>query len=339
MQVQAPRSACVGRGVVQRGVRQSDAVCARGGRRLPRIPPCCRRRRCRRHRCRPGRCRPRLPPPPAGRGRAAAAFRPDCPDRPQRWHGFRKNGVNGLRTAELEDREVRAEMSRSRVKTLAVALSLTAFVVTTAAQTPVVAPKNKYTPADDVKLGQQAAQEVEKEMPLMRDEQVNVYLNVIGRRLAESIPSEFRHPEFRYTFTGVNLKDINAFALPGGPMFVNRGMIEAAQRRRGRRRHGARVQPRRAAPRHGAGRPRRRRIRSGRLRADPGRHRRRHSGRPSGKAPGSARHLVPEVQPRIREAGRHRRRRIMAAAGYDPRDMANMFKTIEQQCGPADRSA
>src|SRR4029079_8616322 len=35
-------------------------------------------------------------------------------------------------------------------------------------------------------------------------------------------------PEFRYTFRVVNQKEINAFALPGGPMFVNRGMIEAA---------------------------------------------------------------------------------------------------------------
>jgi predicted Zn-dependent protease len=105
---------------------------------------------------------------------------------------------------------------------------LAAFVVSTAAQTPVVAPKNKYSPADDVKLGREAAQEVEKEMPVMRDEQVNSYLNSIGRRLAESIPSEFRHPEFHYTFTGVNLKDINAFALPGGPMYINRGMIEKA---------------------------------------------------------------------------------------------------------------
>src|SRR6188474_2827416 len=120
-------------------------------------------------------------------------------------------------------------MARGRVKSTLVAASLAAFVVTTAAQTPVVAPKNKYSPADDVKLGREAAQEVEKEMPVMRDEQINSYLNGIGRRLAESIPSEFRHPEFRYTFTGVNLKDINAFALPGGPMYINRGMIEKAR--------------------------------------------------------------------------------------------------------------
>src|SRR4029453_9111077 len=41
--------------------------------------------------------------------------------------------------------------------------------------------------------------------------------------------ADLRHPEFRYTFKVVNVKEINAFALPGGPMYVNRGMIEAAK--------------------------------------------------------------------------------------------------------------
>ena len=45
----------------------------------------------------------------------------------------------------------------------------------------------------------------------------------------KSIPPEFQHPEFQYRFKIVNASDINAFALPGGPMFVNRGMIEAAK--------------------------------------------------------------------------------------------------------------
>ena len=87
-------------------------------------------------------------------------------------------------------------MSRVRMKSTLVAASLAVFVVTTAAQTPVTAPKNKYSPADDVKLGQEASQEVQKELPVMRDEQINSYLNNIGRRLVESIPSEFRHSEF-----------------------------------------------------------------------------------------------------------------------------------------------
>ena len=48
-------------------------------------------------------------------------------------------------------------------------------------------------------------------------------------RLVETIPADLRHPEFEYRFKVVDLKDINAFALPGGPMYVNRGMIEAAK--------------------------------------------------------------------------------------------------------------
>ena len=43
------------------------------------------------------------------------------------------------------------------------------------------------------------------------------------------IPADQRHAGFNYTFDVVNVREINAFALPGGPMFVNRGMIEAAR--------------------------------------------------------------------------------------------------------------
>jgi len=120
-------------------------------------------------------------------------------------------------------------MFRVRAKSAAVAAVLAASLgVSTGAQTRVTAPANKYSPADDVKLGQEAAQEVEKQMPVMHDSEVNDFLTSIGRRLAENIPPEFRHSEFRYSFTGVNLREINAFALPGGPMFINRGMLEKA---------------------------------------------------------------------------------------------------------------
>jgi hypothetical protein len=107
---------------------------------------------------------------------------------------------------------------------------LFAFVVSTAsAQTHVVAPTpNKYKPSDDVKVGQQAAAQVQKELPLLNDAAVEEYVAGIGQRLVRVIPPEYQHPEFRYSFRVVNQKEINAFALPGGPMFVNRGMIEAA---------------------------------------------------------------------------------------------------------------
>jgi Peptidase family M48 len=96
------------------------------------------------------------------------------------------------------------------------------------AQTRITPPKNKYTPAQDVELGQQAAKEVEQQLPLLRDDGIESFVDRIGRRLVQVMPSEMEHREFRYSFTVINVREINAFALPGGPMYVNRGMIQAA---------------------------------------------------------------------------------------------------------------
>jgi hypothetical protein len=105
---------------------------------------------------------------------------------------------------------------------------LTCVVVTASAQTKVTAPNNKYSPADDVKLGQEAAGEAKQQLPMLNNDRVDDYVESVGGRLVAAIPPEFQHSEFRYTFDVVNQKEINAFALPGGPMFLNRGMIEAS---------------------------------------------------------------------------------------------------------------
>ena len=102
-------------------------------------------------------------------------------------------------------------------------------VTNVAAQTKVTPPKNKYTPQQDVQIGREAAEEVRQQYPLISESQVRNYLERLGERLVDAAPQELNHEVFDYSFTPVNLKDINAFALPGGPMFVNRGMIEAAQ--------------------------------------------------------------------------------------------------------------
>lgn len=96
-------------------------------------------------------------------------------------------------------------------------------------QTRVIAPKNPYTPDKDVQLGQQAAQQAERQMPLLNDNATQAYVARVGQRLAEAIPAEFQHREFRYTYKVVDVKDVNAFALPGGFTYVNRGLIETAQ--------------------------------------------------------------------------------------------------------------
>jgi len=108
---------------------------------------------------------------------------------------------------------------------LGIVLSMTALC----AQTVIKAPDNKYTPAQDVELGRKAAEEVEQQLPILRDEEVASFVASIGRRIVDAIPQEFRHAEFHYSFQVVNVREINAFALPGGPMYVNRGMIEAAR--------------------------------------------------------------------------------------------------------------
>jgi Zn-dependent protease with chaperone function len=96
------------------------------------------------------------------------------------------------------------------------------------AQTAVKLPKNKYTPDQDVKIGREAAAEVRKQYPIIQDEAIARYLTTIGDRLVAAAPSELKQPVYAYSFTPVNLKEINAFALPGGPMFVQRGMFESA---------------------------------------------------------------------------------------------------------------
>lgn len=76
-------------------------------------------------------------------------------------------------------------------------------------------------------LGLQAAGEVYKQMPVLPDSSPETqYVQQLGRRLQEVIPSDRSWP---YQFHVVPQKEINAFALPGGPIFINLGTIQAAE--------------------------------------------------------------------------------------------------------------
>ena len=75
-------------------------------------------------------------------------------------------------------------------------------------------------------VGQQAVSEVYKQMPVLPDSSpVTQYVQRLGRKLAAVIPQQDSWP---YQFHVIPEKDINAFALPGGPIFVNLGTITAA---------------------------------------------------------------------------------------------------------------
>jgi beta-barrel assembly-enhancing protease len=85
---------------------------------------------------------------------------------------------------------------------------------------------NAFTPQQDIQLGRKAAHEVEQKLPLCNDPQVDAYLTKLGRRLIAHLNT--RGIDYPWEFHCVNDKAVNAFALPGGFVFINRGAIEAA---------------------------------------------------------------------------------------------------------------
>lgn len=205
------------------------------------------------------------------------------------------------------------------------------------AQTPIKPPSNRYRPQDDVQAGRQAASQVEQQMPILRDNDVTDYVQQIGQRLASAIPNEFQHPEFRYTFKVVNARDINAFALPGGPMYVNRGMIESA-RTEGEMAGVMAHEISHVALRHGTAQATKAASPKAQLPAIIGAIGGAVLGGTLGNVAAQAGQLGSmayitkysreyETQADILGA------QIMARAGYDPRDLANMFRTIERQSG------
>jgi Zn-dependent protease with chaperone function len=223
----------------------------------------------------------------------------------------------------------------STTRAAATAIALLSSVTLVIGQTQIVAPENKYSISEDVTAGREASRQVEEQLPIMNDSQVQSYISNIGARLAESIPREFQHSEFHYTFKVVNVSDINAFALPGGPMYVNRGMIEAAKTEgevAGVMAH----EMSHVALRHGTAQA------SKATKYEVGSVLGQIAGAVLGGTLGQVvsygtqfglgtafSRFSREYEKQADILGSH----IMASAGYDPRDMANMFKTIEKISG------
>jgi beta-barrel assembly-enhancing protease len=82
-----------------------------------------------------------------------------------------------------------------------------------------------FSQEEEVQLGRQNAAQVMQQMPVLPDsDPVAQYLQRLGAKLTEHAPG-YKWP---YNFHVVNVKEINAFALPGGSIFVNLGTIQAA---------------------------------------------------------------------------------------------------------------
>jgi predicted Zn-dependent protease len=76
----------------------------------------------------------------------------------------------------------------------------------------------------EVQMGQQYAAQINQQLPIIEDAEINRYINVLGDSIAGL--SDDRNLDWH--FFVVDSKEVNAFALPGGFIYVNRGLIERA---------------------------------------------------------------------------------------------------------------
>ena len=223
-------------------------------------------------------------------------------------------------------------LGRSSASVIAVLL---VSVAALSAETKIEPRKNSFKPSQDVQLGRQAAAEVRQQLPMLNDRPTDALVERIGRRLVASVPARLQQPAFRYSFDVVNLREINAFALPGGPMFLHRGMLQAARTDdevAGVMAH----ELSHVILRHGTLQAAKaQKFQIGAI-----------AGQVLGAIVGGQKGAIIAQGSQIglgtyflkysREYEREADllgAQIMARAGYDPRQMANMFRTIQQQGG------
>ena len=95
-----------------------------------------------------------------------------------------------------------------------------------AQRTQLKAPWNAFSPQADITEGKKYAMQVEQQSPLCHNAKVDAYLTDLGKRLVSHLNTT--GVQYPWEFHCVNDRSINAFALPGGYVFINRGAIEAA---------------------------------------------------------------------------------------------------------------
>jgi len=86
---------------------------------------------------------------------------------------------------------------------------------------------NFFSIQEDVETGRENSAQVDKQLPLLNDAEALNYVNSLGKRLVAFAPNN--HAEYVWQFRIVNSSEINAFALPGGYIYVNRGVFDAAE--------------------------------------------------------------------------------------------------------------
>ena len=83
-------------------------------------------------------------------------------------------------------------------------------------------PESLVSTSQEVDIGRQSAQQVERQYPVNRDPELNRLVNTMGQNLAACSPRQ----DVEYTFKILDIKEINAVSLPGGWIYVYRGLID-----------------------------------------------------------------------------------------------------------------
>jgi predicted Zn-dependent protease len=109
-------------------------------------------------------------------------------------------------------------LRRARARCLPVALA-TALLVSTAADAITL-----ISVSDEIAMGREAQQQVRKTVPVLADTPLTSYVTRVGKQLAGQAPG----PKYPYSFSIANYRELNAFALPGGPVWIHRGILHAA---------------------------------------------------------------------------------------------------------------
>ncbi len=189
---------------------------------------------------------------------------------------------------------------------------------------------NLFSVEQDIELGRQSAAEVERQVPLLNDQTVASYVQQLGAKLAARATGH----KFPYSFKVIAARDINAFALPGGFIYVNAGAIAAA-RNEGELAGVIAHEINHVALRHGTNQASKAYLAKAGLNI----LRTLAGGSPDldqaiSVIGGAGANMVflrfsrtAERQADLEGA------RLMAESGYDPRDMAAFFQTIQSQDG------
>ena len=88
--------------------------------------------------------------------------------------------------------------------------------------TPSKAIYNTFTDEEEMAMGRKAAEETDKQMVILDSPLLTAYVNNLGRKVAQAS----RRPEIQYSFKIVNTDTVNAFSLPGGFIYVHRGLLD-----------------------------------------------------------------------------------------------------------------